>query len=232
MAYANGSGGWCGCNCNCCPPQPLYKTVTVVFSVGTPYNDWTGPPPDEGCICGPVTSLRAKNLPKLQALPAFGQEDFLGSDDGAFVFALSVGGCIPCETIPVTLSTTGLGFWISGGVIHMVGGGTVSAVISPTSKTGCGTLTPKINGGPTYAGSDGDALTVTVDVSITTWGCSACEQGFSGTSMMAMKLGEIQQLQRRLRRKATLEKKMALQDRIKKTSLPLKPASQPPQTSP
>lgn len=239
MAYANGTGGWCGCNCNCCPPQPLYSTVTVVFCVGTPASDWAGPLPDLGCDCGPVheitkVGLRSKNLPALQAMPAFGQEDFLGSDDGLFVFALSAGGCIPAHTVTVTYSTTGLGFWVSGTTIYAVGGGTVTAVADTASIVGCGTLTPLVNGSPSTATvSDGDTITPGLLNSDSTYGCTVCEEGFTPVSMMkALQLGEIQQLQRRLRRKATLDKKMALRERIKKTSHPSKPASQPPQTSP
>jgi len=95
------------------------------------------------------------------------------------VFAL-VTGSIPCAEIKVTLTGSDgiccfdIDATPDPDVIYAVGGGTVSAVIFPTTYDDCGALTPYINGTANSATiSDGDTITVTITPSDGTE-CSCC----------------------------------------------------------
>jgi hypothetical protein len=227
--------------------------VNVGFKIGTPASAWDGPSMmapiprvgfagpvitaqstgNEGCVCGSVTGLRAKNLPGLPQMPSFDEEEL---ETGPFVFALAAGGCVPCTTATVTLTTTGLGFWLGGGVgsIAMVGDGTVTASVSPTFINGCGNLTPTVNGNNyTYSGSDGDGISVGLSNDDSSEDCSACEQTISAgmMGMMAMSQQAIINRMRAIRRNAIFAKQMALRLKKKVTVPRSMPTSAPPTSS-
>lgn len=113
--YCFGTGNCGNCNCRCCPPDPCYTSWRWEYLCGTPYDSWTPPPANAGCICpSPSLPFIASSLGI--EFPDFDPNElkrgfkFALEEESDSVTMLSGSCTVPCATTVITMSTTGCCF--------------------------------------------------------------------------------------------------------------------------